>query len=292
MRTIQRIGKVVAAALVGLMIADLATIWGLQKILSQPVVVPVPPARPKRSPEPPGPDAGAAIIARNIFNSDGLIPKPLASDGEEEFDPSKARPTQLPLTLLATIVLEVPDQSIAAFRVGGVDGPRSFRVGQAIEGLATLVKVERGRVYVRNLATNGLEYVDMPIESTLAVGEPGHMIMGEGITRESETEYRVERGELKRLTDDLPSLLRSALAVPNTGPDGKVNGFRVMSMEPDSIFAKLGIRPMDVIKSVNGQPIDSPSKAIELYNSLRDARSISLGIERDGKLAESNYSIN
>ena len=56
-------------------------------------------------------------------------------------------------------------------------------------------------------------------------------------------------------------------------------------------FSQLGLKKMDVIKSVNGEPVTSPQKAMELYQALRNEGNISIGIERDGRTESLDYTV-
>ncbi len=48
---------------------------------------------------------------------------------------------------------------------------------------------------------------------------------------------------------------------------------------------------MDVIKSVNGEDVNSPTKAMELYNALRTDNKINLVIERNGQNQNFTYNV-
>ena len=83
-----------------------------------------------------------------------------------------------------------------------------------------------------------------------------------------------------------------ARTTPNRDPGtGAINGFRLLDMKPGSIYEKLGLQRMDVLKSVNGTPVTSAAKAMELYNSLKNDPNIKLGIERNGKNEEFTYNV-
>ena len=83
-----------------------------------------------------------------------------------------------------------------------------------------------------------------------------------------------------------------ARAVPNRDPaTGEINGFRILDMQENSIFGQLGLARMDVLRSVNGQPIDSIQKAMELYNEMKNGSKIELGIDRNGKNEVKTYDI-
>ena len=95
-----------------------------------------------------------------------------------------------------------------------------------------------------------------------------------------------------KYTNDLSSILMQARAVPNREPGtGNINGFRILDMQQDSIFSQLGLQRMDVIKSVDGTPVDSPAKAMELYNTLKNSPKVTLQVERNGKNESMTYNI-
>ena len=76
------------------------------------------------------------------------------------------------------------------------------------------------------------------------------------------------------------------------GPGGLIECFSLADIATGSIYERLGLKKNDCIKSVNGEKIDSPAKAMELYNALRgSASSINLGIERNGRDDSFQYQI-
>ena len=54
---------------------------------------------------------------------------------------------------------------------------------------------------------------------------------------------------------------------------------------------KIGLTNGDVIQKINGYAMDSPDKALELYQKLRDASSVSIEVNRRGQNMTMNYSI-
>lgn len=279
-------------ALIGFVTADLVTLNLRQDFLPSTVPPPKRGVRPSAEPRPIS--DYAVILDRNIFNADGRIAEPIGGNTDSTDYERVARETQLPITLVATIVHGAPQLSLAAMRVegSGVDTPKVFRVGDEVRGVAVIKKIVRGRVYFQNQQNNRVEYVQWKENAPILLsGEFREGDAGEGIRREG-NRFSVARTEVQKNLENLPGLLQQARAVPNLGPDGRVDGFKVMNLQPGSIFEKLGIKQMDVITSVNGERVDSPTKAIELFNKLRDAPSISLGITRDGRTENLNYSLN
>ena len=83
-----------------------------------------------------------------------------------------------------------------------------------------------------------------------------------------------------------------ARAVPNRDPNtGEINGFRILDMQEGSIFSQLGLNRMDVLKGVNGEPVDSIQKAMELYNTMKNSGQVKLLIERGGKDQTNVYDV-
>lgn len=60
--------------------------------------------------------------------------------------------------------------------------------------------------------------------------------------------------------------------VPNSkvSEDGQmyVDGFRFASIKKGSVYEDLGFKVGDVITEVEGEKVDSPDKALELYNKF------------------------
>jgi len=237
-----------------------------------------------------------SITQRNVFNDDGKIPPALTS-GEKKEDGFDGPPTKsrLPLTLLGTIVHLNPEKSIATIsKSNTVD---SYRVGEEIDSLAIVTKIERRKVIFRNLSTRRLEYIDIPEEGlslNLKTASPSKVSSEETeIKKDGEFRFRISRDDLNKYTGDLGNILKQARMVPNIipGSGGKIDGFRFVSIEPDSIFSKLGFKPGDTIKSVNDEAVTTPTQAMEMYQSLKNSDRLSLSVNRDGRDESFDYTI-
>ena len=92
---------------------------------------------------------------------------------------------------------------------------------------------------------------------------------------------------------NLGAVLNQARMVPNIipGTGGRVQGFRFVSIQPGSVYEKLGFKPMDVITAVNGEPVNSPTKAMEFYQAMRNDSSFKIGIIRNGREETMEYSV-
>ncbi|ASD64034.1 type II secretion system protein GspC [Bdellovibrio bacteriovorus] len=282
-------------AFIGYCVADLGILAYRDKMLPQSA----PPSHPKSSQFEAGVSRGAynSITSRNIFASSGVIPDALVdkskgAEAQREADPV---PSQLPLNLIGTLVHSNPEKSLAAIEVRGKQGVVSYSPGKQIDGMAEIMKVERQKVVFRNLNSNRLEYIEMKKEGgkvAFGAGKSSGGDSGKDVQKVGDNNFMIKRADLLKYTNDLSSILMQARAVPNREPGtGNINGFRILDMQPGSIYEQLGIQRMDVIKSVDGTPVDSPAKAMELYNTLKNSPKVTLQVERNGKTETMTYNI-
>ncbi|MGE0764033.1 MAG: type II secretion system protein GspC [Bdellovibrionales bacterium] len=238
-----------------------------------------------------------SVSDRNLFNADGMIPPALSSKdkGDPTDDNSPAVLSQLPLKLEGTIVHLNAKRSVATVTVQAKNETQAFMLDDEIEGLAKITKIERRKLTFRNLNNNRLEYIEIPKDSALTFGLRGQETAGESseISRQGDFDFSLRREDLNKYTSDLSSILNQARMVPNIvpGSGGRVDGFRFVSIQPNSIYEKLGFKMGDVIKEVNGEPVNSPTKAMELYNALRSEARIKLSVERDGRNEAFTYEV-
>jgi general secretion pathway protein C len=282
---------------IGFAIADLVILNLRDKMLPNQA----PPPRPKSQMVEaiPARSVYNTIIARNIFSSDGTIPDPITPKGQDPSKPQQEEPpvlSSLPLTLIGTLVHSNPERSIATLEIKGKNKILSFIAGREIEGFATLVKVERHKIIIRNTNNNRLEFIEMKDVGKLAFGLATPAAnKGEGkgdVMQTGDNQFALKRSDLLKYTSDLSSILQQARAIPNRDPNtGEINGYRVLDIQPGSVYEQLGIQRMDVIKGVNGEKVDNPAKAMELYNQLKNSNAIKITVERNGKTEELSYTI-
>ncbi len=81
------------------------------------------------------------------------------------------------------------------------------------------------------------------------------------------------------------------IAITEVKKDGKINGFKVMSVKQSSIFGQLGLLQGDVIMSVNNQELKSYADAFKIYNNIDDYDSLKLVIIRNKQKKELEYEV-
>lgn len=286
-------------ALIGFMIADLGIISQREKLFPTPPPAARPRAQQQIAQIPR--TTYKAIEDRNIFNNDKKIPAPLGSTGDST-EPGKQAPdappvpTQLPLTLLGTIVHANPLRSVATLQLKSKNDQVAVRVDSDVEGMCVITKIERNRVEFRNSATQRLEFIEIKDDTKISLvsssAAPAAQRQVGEVLQKSETEFELKKSDVLKLTADLPSILQQARAVPRMGPNGQVECFSLADISPGSIYEKLGLKRGDCIGSVNGQKIDSPGQAMDAYNKLRAGNEpITIDVDRNGRKENFNYQI-
>jgi general secretion pathway protein C len=255
-----------------------------------------------------------AILERNMFCSDcpPIIPKEHGPEGDDK--KGQEIKSNLPLQLVATLVSPDPEWSFAVIkdtqgREATNDKGQLTKVfpfamyshGHKISGHeARLERVEERRVYLQ--VSDHIEYIDLQgvagQEKTLASarppmpGAPPHADYGKGVRKVSETQYEIDRNMLEKVLSDTNAIARSARVVPSVSPkDGKPNGFKLYAIRPDSVYSTIGLQNGDTVSAINGQEINSPEKAFELYAKLRTASGLQISIIRRGQPMTIDYSI-
>ncbi len=73
---------------------------------------------------------------------------------------------------------------------------------------------------------------------------------------------------------------------------GKLEGFSISFVRKGSPFAKLGVKRGDVIKSINGEKIDSYNAAFGVYKNISNIDNLTLVIQRGKEEMELEYEVN
>jgi general secretion pathway protein C len=219
--------------------------------------------------------------------------------------------TSLNLKLLATMVSEEDKAWSFAAILDNTEGQEGlYAIGKTVPGNAVVTDIMTRRVLLLNQGRN--EYLDLnetadqkvasapaaPLSST--VTPPGGLPMpraarglegiASGIKKVGEGKYEIRRSALNRVLANTTLLARSARIVPSVR-NGKPNGFKLYAIRPGSLYSLLGMFNGDTINAINGHPITTPDKALEIYTKLRSASHLSIAFNRRGKPITHEYNI-
>lgn len=260
----------------------------------------------------PEPKSGAAILARNPFDSvtGPLNAKPVEFPGQGA--PDLSNPLAAPACdgVRVNIVTQAPDPtwSLAAIQGPGETKPEIRRVGDKVgsdeilyigfnpEEQSPAVWMSDGPAICQAVlfskqpeAPTVSHVVRMPrrrFRGPAAVPED----IASKIQKVSDTEFNVDRGVVDKILANQAVLMRSARIVPEQ-QNGKIVGIRLFGIRPDTLLGTLGLKSGDRLESINGFNMTSPEKALEAYARLRTASSLDVKINRRGQPMDIQYNI-
>ena len=112
----------------------------------------------------------------------------------------------------------------------------------------------------------------------------------DGVQKTADNKYDVKKSVLDGTLSNLNSVATQARIVPSF-KNGVANGFKVFSIQPNSFYSAIGVENGDVIQKINGYEINSPDKALEIYQKLREARHVTVDLERNGQTIRKEYNV-
>jgi type II secretion system protein C len=242
---------------------------------------------PKSTPAPavtavtPAQDSAAAmreLLAANLFGA--------VAPGQGGFSPDNLPLTSLNLVLTGVMVRG--PQSFALIKIDGGD-EEPVVVGQEIKAGAKLHAVYPDRAVL----SRGGTYESLVLKDSAAALAPGSIVSGApaatdsgNAIRGSGNQFTVNRQSMIQQMQR-PEFLSQAMVVPNAG-----GGFLVREVQPGGMYEKLGVRVGDVIRSVNGQPVNTMDDVMKVYQQLgglQSAGSVSLEVMRGGRSEQLHY---
>lgn len=229
------------------------------------------------------------------INADDLVSFHLF--GNSEAAPSTQQ-QNIPLSSLNLKLTGVVASDRGGFALISVNGqPQApFFIGEVVAENAILDSVMPDRVILLRGSSKESLLLDADDSTSLPVPAfgppqpaPGHVAIPAGsIQNIGNNAYSVPR---KVVADNVNNvdLLQQALVVPN-----KDGGFLVKSIQPGSVFGKLGLRQGDVIRKVNNMPVNSMVDVAQLYRLTGDINridNIRVELDRNGSQQTLQYNL-
>jgi general secretion pathway protein C len=286
--------------------------------------------RPRPEPEvsvpsgpPPRPTLPVALDTDAIYRLIGQQPprpveasaEPAAPAAPQNCADARAAPAKsgLRMQLVAGVIAERPRFSLATINDLSTRETHVLGVGDQL-GAVQLLSVDRVRDD-RDATGNGFrvvavicnggtkEYLDFEpgagtpevAAANLGVAPVPQPARGgpklDGIRQVSDDRYEIERSVIDTTLGDLSRIATQARIVPSF-ENGVANGFKLFSIQPGSLYASIGIENGDVVQRVNGYEMNSPEKALELYQKLKETGNVTIELKRGGRVIRKEYNIN
>ena len=245
-------------------------------------------------------DFRTAVLARNVFNSEGVLPEePDPSEGVgNAFDPNGiCQKTTVNIELLGIIATGNPETTLATIQEKGYTIADIYRAGDKIinQEQALIYSIEEDKVILNN---NGVkECLDLNtvkvLASTLANGGTAMAatpIPGGGVESNDPAEQcptssstSLESSYVEEaLGPGFSKILEAGRLVP-FHRDNAMVGFKLIGVRGGSLWARANLASGDVITAVNGQSMAQPEKGFALYEALQADKAIRVEFLKAGK---------
>ena len=239
----------------------------------------------------PDPAAYARILEGNLFNP--ALRGPALPPVVEA--PPPIAPLDVQMTLVGTGEVEdAPSFAVIEDRI--TREQRVYRVGDVVKDGVVLAKVQRNQIVLRlgaqqqvlTLYTDGTEDVASGAGAPRAPGDVA-AVTG-GVRQVQANRWVLDKQEVSAALENLPQLLTKARVIPNFS-DGKPDGFKIFSIAPDSLYAKIGLQNGDVLQQINGVEIKDPENFMRVFQQLKDETNIALDFVRNNRRESFAYEI-
>ena len=176
------------------------------------------------------------------------------------------------LQLKGTIASPEPDMS-AAIITDGASVEKVYLIGDPISSGTKLHAVYTDRVVLNE--NGNLTNLRLP-EEFAAVAAP---VRRASTRRQRQTNTQSIQSVVSQNVARLADVIRPTPYFV----DGQQQGYRVYPGRDRRQFAALGLRPGDLIKSIDGQSLTDPTQAMQIFQSLGTSDQVSVTVERNGQ---------
>ena len=181
------------------------------------------------------------------------------------------------LVLKGTIASAIPEFSVAVIADGTAE-QRVYAIGDSIGSGATLHAVYADRVVLNE--NGALTNLRLPVDFPSTASTP---VRRATVTTRQTTRDDDSNSLQNLVAENLTQLTDIIRPTQYRGSDGQLAGFRVYPGRNRQKFAALGLRPGDLIKDINGQPLNDPTQAMMVFQSLGETQEVTVTIERNGQ---------
>lgn len=219
--------------------------------------------------------------------------------------------TDLRLQLVATVLADHAQWSLATItdlasretRVLGVGdeigGARILGIEQIREGGDATGNAFKTVAVICNAGTK--EFVEMEPDAVASTPSTPNLGVAalprgakaapvEGVRQLGDNRYELDRSVVDGALGDMSRLATQARIVPSF-KNGVANGFKLFAIQPGSLYSAIGVQNGDVIQRINGFELNSPEKALELYQRLKESSHVTIDLERGGQTIKKEYNI-
>ena len=214
-----------------------------------------------------------AIVTAHMFGEadaeDEAVIAPVVDDSASYSD------TRLTNLSLKGTIASTPTELAVAIISDGNNDEEVYSIGEQVTSGASLHAVYADRVVLNEngVLTNLKLPKDFPEgQATMTRRTPA---LASRATSNTQSIQAVVAQNVSKLAD----VIRPTPYFVN----GQQQGYRVYPGRDRQAFSKLGLRPGDLVKDIDGQALTDPNQAMQIFESLNNAEQVSVTVERNGQ---------
>jgi type II secretion system protein C len=263
-------------------------------------------------PPPPAPGKRAVSVARppvlaperwtNIFDPAGGMNIPSRLVGK---DAGAASASTTAYLLIGTISSDLPTARRAILWAEGMKQPLLAREHAEIEPGVRVAGIERDYIWItRGARKEKLELLPVgsrtraptrpappPVASATAPrAVPSSAEQSIKVNRIGENAFSLDEATVTQLTTNINQFMTQVRIIPYF-EGNKSAGYRVAAIRPGSAFDQLGFKGGDIIQRINDLELSSPEKLYTIFQNLKDEKSVTVDILRQGQKSSLTYEI-
>ncbi|MGK0442208.1 MAG: general secretion pathway protein C [Pseudohongiellaceae bacterium] len=201
-----------------------------------------------------------------------------------------AEPTRLKLALSGVVVTPNPKEALAMIQYQGKED--QYAIGDKLPmGRVVLSQIHHDHVIIENAGR--YESLWLFDGETNTSATPAPVVSASPVKpsskkldmRQNKQLSSTARNYRNRLYNN-PSSLADVIRISPQQSEGQLKGYRVSPGRDKKQFEALGLKPNDVVTSINGIELDDPAKAVEVYKIIRSASEATFVIDRKGEVVE------
>ena len=199
---------------------------------------------------------------------------------------TEAPVTKLNLTL--TGVVSSSNINEGAAIIENRNQQQTYGLGEKIDGTnATLAEVYVDRVIIKNgpaKETLMLDGVDYSRPQAQAPAQSGKVFPVDSHENEERRTLSSEAVQATRELQQAPANFTDYINIAPHRVEGELKGYKVAPGKNPSLFKSAGLENGDVITELNGLDLTDMQQSIEAMNTIRQAESIQMTVDRHGEL--------
>jgi general secretion pathway protein C len=233
----------------------------------------------------------ASVADRNLDDS-GIISEP---DRSSTFEVKGSAPREaislekvsltaqdLGLALVGTVVADDPRKSVAIVDNRSSGKQELYREGDEV-GQVLIKKILRNKVIVDT--AGGDMVLTLELEASPVTFPAPREITRSEQPQTSASSALLDREEAESAVP-APSQFTQQVRIRPHFQEDQPGGFLIYRLDPDSVFAEMGLQNGDVITAVNGEPVTTAQEASDFYDALEEGGEVVLEVTRGEETQE------